>query len=112
MKLVHVTSGADGESHAQERALDFTERNGLATATEAAATFSFRNRRVGPVNDYHLSARRQYMLYITASVEIGFGDGSSVILEPGDVLLAEDMTGRGHTTRVLKDGISAFVELA
>ena len=27
------------------------------------------------------------------------GDGTVVRMEPGDVLLAEDLTGRGHLTR-------------
>jgi len=34
---------------------------------------------------------------LTGSVTIGVGDGSSITFYPGDVFLAEDTTGQGHT---------------
>jgi hypothetical protein len=34
-------------------------------------------------------------------VEIGLGDGTTHRFGPGHVTLAEDLTGRGHTTRVV-----------
>ena len=51
------------------------------------------------------------MVYLTARVEIGLGDGSSVVMEPGDILQAEDTTGRGHTSHVLQEGICMVVRL-
>jgi hypothetical protein len=51
------------------------------------------------------------VLYLTASVEIGLGDGSSKVMEAGDVLLANDTAGRGHTSRVVTGGLCAFVPL-
>ena len=38
---------------------------------------------------------------LAGQAEIGLGDGSTHRVGPGDVLLAEDLTGRGHTTRVV-----------
>jgi len=32
-------------------------------------------------------------------MEIGIGDGTTRRFGPGDVVLADDLTGRGHTTR-------------
>jgi hypothetical protein len=34
-------------------------------------------------------------------MEIGIGDGTKRRFGPGDVVLADDLTGRGHTTRSL-----------
>ena len=34
-------------------------------------------------------------------MEIGIGDGTTRRFGPGDVVLADDLTGRGHTTRSL-----------
>ena len=73
---------------------------------------SFAQRVEGSFSDFHNPPRRQYVLYLTASVELGLGDGSSVVMEPGDVLLAEDTTGRGHTSRVLLGGMCAVVPLS
>ena len=111
MKLVNITAGADGESHVQQCALEYSERGGLATATQAAVSVSFVSRRDGAFTDFHPAPRRQYMLYLTARVQLGLGDGSSVIMEPGDVLLAEDTTGHGHTSSVLAGGLCAVVPL-
>lgn len=112
MKIVHIGTGADGESHVLGiTAPEFTELNGRRTKAEGAADISFMRREVGTI-DFHPAPRRQYMLYLTARVEIGFGDGTSVIMEPGDALLAEDTTGRGHTSHVLQAGVCAVVPLS
>ena len=59
--------------------------------------------------DFHPAPTRQYVLYLTASVEIGLGDGTSILMEPGDVLRAEDTTGHGHTSTIRQGGMCAFV---
>ena len=110
MKIVQITTGADGESHIQIKAPEFTERENRRTATQGASDITFMKREVGFI-DFHPAPQRQYMIYLTARVEIGLGDGSSVVMEPGDVLLAEDTTGRGHTSKVLHDGVCAVVPL-
>jgi len=51
------------------------------------------------------------VIYLTASVEVACADGSRMVMEPGDVLLAEDTTGHGHTSRVLISGIGMTVPL-
>ncbi len=111
-KLVHLYPGDDGESHHEELPFDFAEGDGTRTAMQDAAGVRFVQRVDGSFSDFHTAPRRQYVLYLTAGVEIGFGDGSTVAMEPGDVLLAEDVTGRGHTSRVRVGGVCAFVPLA
>ena len=51
--------------------------------------------------DWHCAPRRQYSLSLSGTAEIEVGDGTVVRLHPGDVVLAEDLTGRGHITRVV-----------
>ena len=51
--------------------------------------------------DWHCAPRRQYTITIAGELEIGIGDGTVRRLGAGDVLLAEDTTGQGHTTRVV-----------
>ncbi len=48
---------------------------------------------------FHNAPRRQYVINLDASVEIEIGDGTTRVLGPGEVLLAEDTTGRGHISR-------------
>jgi uncharacterized cupin superfamily protein len=50
---------------------------------------------------------------LAGEMEIGLEDGSVHTFGPGDVLLAEDVTGRGHTRRVssAEPRISATIPL-
>ena len=111
MKIVHITTGPDGESHVQILAPEFTEFDHRRTKAQAAQGITFMKREVG-FSAFHPAPRKQYMIYLTARVQLGLGDGSSVIMEPGDALLAEDTTGRGHTSTVLQAGVCAVVPLA
>lgn len=112
MKCVRIYTGANGEAHAEEQSLDFVEYGGTRTAPQPAVSVSFFNRIEGSFIDFHPASRRQYIFYLTARAEIGLRDGSTVVMEPGDVLLAEDTTGHGHTSRILNAGLCAVVPLA
>ncbi len=111
MKLVRIYTGSDGESHIERTDFALTERAGTRTVPQEASAVTFAQRTGGSFSDFHTPPYRQYVLYLTAGVEIGLGDGSSIVMEPGDVLLAEDTTGHGHTSRVRQGGICAFVPL-
>jgi len=60
---------------------------------------AFRVAPPGYVLDWHCAPRRQYSITLSGQAEIEVGDGTVVRVGPGDVLLAEDLTGRGHVTR-------------
>jgi hypothetical protein len=97
------------ESHVEQREFQF-DADTLRTLPELTKNIQFAERRVG-FRGFHTPRQRQYMLYLTARVELGLGDGTSVTMNPGDVLLAEDLTGRGHSSRVLEAGLCAVVAL-
>jgi quercetin dioxygenase-like cupin family protein len=85
-----------------------------ATQIEAAESVFFTRSRPGNDSGWHTAPRRQYVIGIKGEVEIATGDGTALRFKPGDVLLAEDLTGHGHTTRVVGEGIrvSAMVPLS
>jgi len=53
--------------------------------------------------DWHNAPRRQYVITFAGRVEIGLGDGSLHRFGPGEEILAEDLTGKGHTTGAVGD---------
>lgn len=63
----------------------------------------FRKHEPGSFIDWHTAPRRQFIITLEGEVEIGLGDGSIYKLGPGDVMLAEDLDGQGHTTRAVGD---------
>jgi hypothetical protein len=54
------------------------------------------------------------VITLAGEVEIGLGDGTVHRYGAGHVTLAEDLTGKGHTTRVVGDKprLSATIPLA
>ncbi len=108
-KIWRVYSGADGKSHVAEMPFDFQPfsdvegAHGQGTPMQAAGGISFRVAAPGYVLDWHCAPRRQYSISLSGVAEIEVGDGTVARVGPGDIVLAEDLTGQGHITRVIGD---------
>jgi len=102
LRVTRLYTGGDGESHFEDVDVPLRDRGviGALSALEPATGVLFRE--TGPEYDFdfHNAPRRQYVVNLKGGVvEIEVGDGSTRRLGPGDVLLAEDTTGRGHRSR-------------
>ena len=106
-KAWRVYSGSDGKSHVAELPLamkPFTDTEGAhgeGTPMQSAAGIAFRVSPPGYVLSWHCAPRRQYSISLSGTAEIEVEDGTKVQLRPGDAVLAEDLTGQGHITRVV-----------
>ena len=101
MQIVRLYTGADGESHFEEIDLPYEKvAEAERTVVENAENIHFRRYQPGNFIDWHVAPRRQYVITLEGQVEVGLGDGTKRIFNPGDVLLADDLTGKGHTTGV------------
>ena len=105
--LFRVYTGEDGKSHIEEidppfePFVDVEGAHGDGTPMESATGITFRRGAPGYFLDFHTAPRRQYTITLSGEIEIGTGDGTVRRFGPGSVLLAEDLTGQGHTTRVV-----------
>ncbi len=103
MQITRVYTGDDGESHFERIVVAQTEsRYGSLSRMFDAEGVIFRTTPVGGELDFHNAPRRQFVVTLSGVVEIEVGDGSTVRLQGGDILLADDVTGRGHITRDLE----------
>ena len=61
----------------------------------------------------HPVPRRMLVVTIQGELKITAGDGTTRKFKPGDVLIAEDTWGSGHSTQVTSDveSINLFIEL-
>lgn len=111
MGVFRLYTGDDGQSHIEE--LDLAAHPEL-TSPQAAATINFREWPPGHFLDWHPAPRRQYIISLSGTIEIGLADGTKHRFGPGDARLVEDTTGTGHTTLVPGDqpSINAIVPLA
>jgi hypothetical protein len=115
MKITRVYTGPDEESHFEDVELELRDlgRVGRMTGLQAATGIVFRETDGDYNLDFHTAPRRQYVINLSGSVELEAGDGTKRLLRPGDVLLAEDLSGRGHISRAIESGLrrSIFVTL-
>jgi len=49
----------------------------------------------------HPAPRRQFVITLKGKLEFKVSDGSTFIVEPGVILIAEDTSGTGHTWKIL-----------
>ena len=105
--ITRLYTGADGQSHAEDTEVAWrparlrAELNESESVKVTAAQFLRWPR--GFVWDGHPASRRQYVIIISGRGEVDVVGARKVQLAPGRVLLAEDVTGKGHTTRVGAD---------
>ncbi len=109
---VRLYTGDDGQSHFEE--LDLPTGPVAGSPTQAATGISFRKAEPGEKIDWHPAPRRQYVITLSGQGEIEVGDGTVLRFGPGDVVLAEDLTGKGHLTRVVgnEPRVSTAIPLA
>jgi quercetin dioxygenase-like cupin family protein len=60
---------------------------------------------------WHPPPRRQFVVITDGEFELETADGDRRRFQPGELLLVEDLEGRGHVTRVLTDGPASFVAI-
>lgn len=116
MKITRIYTGDDGESHFEDVDVPLEDRGELGRISSPWRTRAaiFRETDGDYALDWHNAPRRQFVLHLEGRVEIEVGDGTKRQFGPGDVFLAEDLTGRGHISRSADGGRRrmVFVPLA
>ncbi|MCH9672601.1 MAG: hypothetical protein K0U93_14265 [Gammaproteobacteria bacterium] len=92
-----VFSGVDGQSQCEP--LSLSAEPVFTLALKAGEDMVLRRE---PMPGWHNPPRRQYTIVLEGVAEVGFGDGSKLRVDKGDVVLMEDMTGQGHTTTAVE----------
>ncbi len=112
MQVVRIYTGDDGETHFEDLELPYEAiADAQVTAMSGASGVQFRKTPSGSFSDWHRAPRRQYVITLQGQMEVGIGDGAKRLFKPGDVLLADDLTGRGHTTEAVGGGARVSVSI-
>jgi len=112
IKVTRLYTGPDGQSHAEE--IELAIANGNATEMMKATGVAFSRAAPGYFNDWHVGPRRQFVITLSGRGEIEVAGGKKIPIGPGHINLVEDLTGKGHTTRVVgsEDRITLSIPLA
>lgn len=114
-KVTRIYSDENGDSRFEEIFIPLNDKGeiGFLSEPQQAGTVMFR--KVVPSYDYnfHTAPSRQYIALMDGIIEIETSLGHKRTFSQGDVLLVEDITGKGHKTRNITDAIrsSIFITL-
>ena len=106
MKITRLYTGEDGESHFEDLDIPMQEIPSVQDRRSErikATGVIFRETPAEYDLDFHNAPERQYVIMLEGGVEITVGDGTKRVLNTGDILLAEDTTGRGHISRAVNN---------
>ena len=99
-KLVFMTrlfTGPDNLTHSEEVPIDFP---GGVSKLLPITSGELHLAAPGNVIDWHRAPRRQYVITLTGHAELEVAGGKKIAVGPGHVDLVEDVTGKGHITKV------------
>ncbi len=105
MRITRIYSGDDGRSHFEDLDLPLTISavGAMSSPIPIRSIFVRDTSEAGPeVWDYHTAPRRQFAIHLVGRTEIEVGDGTRRTFGPGDLLLADDLTGQGHISREIE----------
>ncbi len=104
MRVTRIYTGEDGQSHFEDLEVPLQSAAGSQLSDLVGLKgVVFRHNQPGWRLDYHPAPRRQFVVTLSGRVEVGCGDGTVRVFGPGDVMLADDLTGQGHTSVQLGD---------
>ena len=107
MRIHHLYADENGESHWAhlEIELSIPSRAGRVSETLPATGIIFRE--VPPTYDldWHPAPRKQYIINLDAGVQITASDGETRIIGAGEVILVEDVTGKGHLSQAVNNQV-------
>jgi hypothetical protein len=106
MRIHNIYADANGESHIRYVEIEWASSGatGKISAFVKVSGVAFRETDGDYNLDWHNAPRRQYIVNLEGSVEIITSDGKSRVIGPGEIILAEDTTGKGHKSRAVAKG--------
>jgi quercetin dioxygenase-like cupin family protein len=105
IRCIRLWTGDDGNSHFEEGAIDLShgERGDILSATVGVVGISFRETRAGGAFEWHDAPARQFVITLSGTLDFETRTGEHFVLGPGDILLAEDTAGTGHSWKLVDD---------
>jgi quercetin dioxygenase-like cupin family protein len=105
IRCVRIWTGPDENSLFEEGVinLEHGERGDILSDKAVASSISFRETEAGGTYAPHQAPTRQLVITLCGTLEFKTVSGETFVISPGDILLAEDTSGSGHSWR-LTDG--------
>jgi quercetin dioxygenase-like cupin family protein len=104
-RCVKIWTGDDQNSHFQEGLIDLDPGPGgdFLSNDSLVTTVSFRETKPGGTLAWHTAPVRQLVITLSGTLEFETREGQRFQLTTGDILLAEDTVGGGHSWKIIDD---------
>ena len=96
IKAYQLITGADGHSH-------IVSGHVAENFSSKAIAVHFKETAAGQYYDWHPAPKTQFVITLTGTLEFTVFNGKKFTLKAGEVLLAMDTEGSGHTWQMLGD---------
>jgi hypothetical protein len=105
IRCVRLWTGDDQNSHFEEGAIELTAgpRDDWLSDKLAVATISFQETASGGAFAWHPAPVRQLVVTLSGTLDFQTREGEHFFLHPGNILLAEDTVGSGHSWKLTDD---------
>lgn len=104
MRIHNLYVDAQGETHFRDIEVKWTKEGpgGKMSDTLKATGIIFRQTPGSYDYAWHPAPRRQYIINLDGGVEITASDGEKRVIGAGEVLLVEDVQGKGHMSKAIE----------
>jgi len=105
IRCVRIWTAEDEQSHFEEGWIDLAPgpHGDLRSSKLDVASASFQETEPGGTFAWHTAPIRQLVITLSGTLDFETRGGAHFLLSPGDVLLAEDTTGGGHSWKLVDD---------
>lgn len=115
MHYTRIYSDEKGHTHFEEVKIDLEEKGpiGFLSSEYPVSSMQFRTVPADYNWDFHTAPAKQFIVLLKGGVEITTSLGDTRTFEEGEILLVEDVTGKGHKTKNLNQELrsSLFIKL-
>ena len=103
MRIHNLYVDDKGESHFRDIEVEYIETGPGGRLSKRLPASGIIFREVQPTYDldWHPAPRRQYIINLDAGVQITASDGESRVIKAGEVILVEDVKGKGHLSKAV-----------
>lgn len=113
MNITRIFSDEKGETHFETIEIPLINQGDIGFLSEIVEVKKLQFRKVSADYDYdfHCAPQKQYIVLLDGGVEIETSLGEKRKFQTGEILLVEDITGKGHKTKNLepKERQSLFI---
>ena len=105
IRCVRLWTGEDQNSHFEEGVIELEpgQRGDWLSGKADTTTISFQETASGGAFAWHTAPVRQLVITLSGTLDFQTRDGEHFLLHPGDILLAEDTAGSGHSWKLTDD---------